>query len=297
MLDALGRVREVGQSAEVLDTAGRELCAAQIFDRVIVSRVGNSMWFPLTLYRTDERGAVTTEIGEAGIIGTEIPLASPLVEAEVVRRRLPALVQDAQHEPRVHRALAESVGTTEYVVAPVIVGNAVIGLLHADTPTTKRALGTVDRDLLRMFADGVGLVFDRVGLADRMERQRRSVTEACQAAVQSLDNLDRPEFSTFSARLPDVDAADDCAQPLEHREVRAARPQGRLARLTTRERQVLALLASGATNAQLADQLTVAESTVKSHVKHILHKLGAGNRAGAIACYLRETRDDERRPR
>jgi DNA-binding CsgD family transcriptional regulator len=67
--------------------------------------------------------------------------------------------------------------------------------------------------------------------------------------------------------------------------------------LTVREREVLALLASGATNAQLADQLTVAESTVKSHVKHILHKLGAGNRAGAIACYLRETRDDERRPR
>nr|HRD14111.1 helix-turn-helix transcriptional regulator [Mycobacterium sp.] len=61
-----------------------------------------------------------------------------------------------------------------------------------------------------------------------------------------------------------------------------------------REREVLALLASGATNAQLADRLTVAESTVKSHVKHILHKLGTGNRAGAIACYLRESRIDER---
>jgi len=47
----------------------------------------------------------------------------------------------------------------------------------------------------------------------------------------------------------------------------------------------------------LADRLTVAESTVKSHVKHILHKLGAGNRAAAIALYLREARHDERRPR
>jgi DNA-binding CsgD family transcriptional regulator len=75
------------------------------------------------------------------------------------------------------------------------------------------------------------------------------------------------------------------------------RESGKLARLTAREREVLALLASGATNAQLADRLTVAESTVKSHVKHILHKLGAGNRAAAIACYLRDSRVDERRLR
>lgn len=68
-------------------------------------------------------------------------------------------------------------------------------------------------------------------------------------------------------------------------------PCGRVAVLTKREREVLALLASGATNAELADQLTLAESTVKSHVKHILRKLGASNRSTAIAMYLRETRE------
>jgi DNA-binding NarL/FixJ family response regulator len=64
-----------------------------------------------------------------------------------------------------------------------------------------------------------------------------------------------------------------------------------LARLTPREREVLALLAGGATNARIAGRLTLSETTVKSHVKHILRKLGAANRAEAIARYARLARE------
>jgi DNA-binding NarL/FixJ family response regulator len=42
-------------------------------------------------------------------------------------------------------------------------------------------------------------------------------------------------------------------------------------------------LASGKTNAQIATVLFVTEGTVKSHVKHILRKLGATNRTEAVA--------------
>jgi DNA-binding NarL/FixJ family response regulator len=68
-------------------------------------------------------------------------------------------------------------------------------------------------------------------------------------------------------------------------------------RLSGRELEVLGLIAKGATNAQVAASLVVSEDTVKSHVKHILHKLGASNRAAAISCYMQETRTDERRSR
>lgn len=52
-------------------------------------------------------------------------------------------------------------------------------------------------------------------------------------------------------------------------------------RLTPREREVLGLVAEGATNAEIADALCLAEGTVKNHVSHILSKLGAQGRAHA----------------
>lgn len=53
--------------------------------------------------------------------------------------------------------------------------------------------------------------------------------------------------------------------------------------LTEREREVLRLLATGATNKEMARQLFVAEATVKSHLVHIFTKLGVDNRARAVA--------------
>jgi DNA-binding NarL/FixJ family response regulator len=58
--------------------------------------------------------------------------------------------------------------------------------------------------------------------------------------------------------------------------------------LTRREIQVLRLMASGATNAQVANLLVISEGTVKTHVKHILRKLDAANRAEAVSRWLRD---------
>jgi len=55
--------------------------------------------------------------------------------------------------------------------------------------------------------------------------------------------------------------------------------------LTRREREVLERMADGETNAEIAEHLVIAESTVKSHVKNILRKLSAANRTEAVGLY------------
>jgi LuxR family maltose regulon positive regulatory protein len=62
----------------------------------------------------------------------------------------------------------------------------------------------------------------------------------------------------------------------------AAAVPGLAEQLTARESQVLALLAAGAPNPRIAEQLVVSLDTVKKHVSHLLAKLGAANRTEAV---------------
>ncbi len=57
--------------------------------------------------------------------------------------------------------------------------------------------------------------------------------------------------------------------------------------LTSRELDVLRLIASGNSNKLIADQLSIGEATVKSHVTNILSKLGANDRAHAVTIGLK----------
>ena len=62
----------------------------------------------------------------------------------------------------------------------------------------------------------------------------------------------------------------------------AAVVPGLVEQLTARELEVLALLAAGAPNPRIAEQLVVSLDTVKKHVSHLLGKLGAANRTEAV---------------
>ena len=178
-------------------------------------------------------------------------------EFEAVQRQLPILVTNAQHREDVYRPLVHAARSEAYLVAPMTRGDRVIGLLHADRhPVVDRHLDVLDRDLLWTFA---------TGLADLIDR----------AAVRGL----RPAGSEFGFADLRQEIEEPAAPPTP------AAASGPIALLTSREQEVLALLAEGAANAAIAGRLVISEATVKSHVRHILRKLRAANRTEAVIRY------------
>ncbi|MEV0643217.1 response regulator transcription factor [Streptomyces sp. NPDC050619] len=86
--------------------------------------------------------------------------------------------------------------------------------------------------------------------------------------------LTRELIDVFSDRLPG-------RTPGQKRQI-AFLPQRERESLTQREREVLTAIASGWSNLEIGERLSLAESTVKTHVSHILAKIGARDRVQAV---------------
>jgi two-component system NarL family response regulator len=57
--------------------------------------------------------------------------------------------------------------------------------------------------------------------------------------------------------------------------------------LTERESEIMKCIARGKSNKEIADELGISEGTIKSHVNHILSKLGAADRTQAVTIALK----------
>lgn len=197
--------------------------------------------------------------------------ASPLellVEAEIARGRQDAAVQAAQR-------LAVLAERTRCEVAGA---------------RAERALGRVSTD---QPAGG-----DRLRTAIARFSELEMPVEAARAGLllaEALREVDRPSavhevrsaclcFERIGAR-PDADRA---AALLRSLGVKAARPRAPgTGSLTRREHEVLALLAEGLTNRQIAQRLYLSPKTVEHHVRSVLFKLDLSNRTEAAAFAVR----------
>jgi len=122
-----------------------------------------------------------------------------------------------------------------------------------------------------LFAEWLRHELDRSepGLAPQLHRRASAwyrehgrISEAVDHAIRAGDQPGRPG----RPGPPDRPDRPDLVEPL-----------------TSREREVLDLLAEGRPNRGIADELVVTVDTVKRHVSHILAKLGAVNRTEAVA--------------
>jgi LuxR family transcriptional regulator, maltose regulon positive regulatory protein len=118
---------------------------------------------------------------------------------------------------------------------------------------------------VRVFADegpAMAAVLGRLIAAQRGDQQAARIPLACLARLQRAFDAGHA-----TAGVAEVDS-------------RALRL---VEQLTSRELEVLAMLAAGRSNQGIASQLVISLDTVKKHVSHVLGKLGAANRTEAVA--------------
>ena len=264
----LSRLRTLPGSAVLVDNVCEELVLRCGFHRAVLSKVEGRSWKPLILHN---RAGKDSQSWFAEWINQRVPLANTAPEAEMLSRRRPSLVYDTDDAP-VYRPLIVSAGQSRsYALAPLVVGDDVVGFLHTDHHPLTRRVDEADRDVLWAFADGFSHIYERALLMERLSVQRDSVRELFFGAVERIDGL--CEAGAAAARRVGEDSAGGRSHAVE---------------LTEREAEVFELMATGATNQAIADRLVITEGTVKSHVKHILRKYGELNRAQAIAWALKE---------
>ena len=163
----------------------------------------------------------------------------------------------------------------------MLLDGAVMGFLHADRLASERPVDDGDADALSAFAVCFGIVYERAVLRHRIRTQRQEIRQFANWA-----EVRAGEWEDISITLGGAvgEPSREAAEIVENRSDGALREL-----MTRREMEVLQLMVKGETNAAIARDLVVSEGTVKFHVKNILRKLHATNRADATSRYLRLT--------
>ena len=268
---ALRRLRALASLDALFREAARALCENLGFDRAATFSVRGR---ELTLQSVHARNADARELERLADLAADPPPLGPgLHEAEVLRRQRAVLVSDAASDPR---ALCLLRGASSFVATPVVCHERPVGLIHADLGATGTVLTEYDRQTVWAFAEGFGYALEGCVLADRLRQQSARVVALVRSTEASVTALSRPDI--------ELDAPEAGLAPLR----RLPRAANELEdELTRRELEVLSMLAEGETNARIARRLIVSEDTVKTHVKHILRKLGVHNRSQAVSRYFR----------
>lgn len=253
--DGLRELRGCADAAELISRA----CALAVTccgaDQVALGRVRDGVWSPW----------------HTASVSDDVTILVPTVPTAL--EELPTEREVATSGRAARRGAAErrrtNIPGVDVVVARVRSGDAV-GLLHV------AASGEVRLAIVEAFADALSSMFELLDVRDRVHAQERALSRMVDD-VETLQHVDPIEL------IPARHAAADVPRTQLSRNVSGTRGL-----LTSRQREVLDLMLTGCSNAEIAEQMVLALPTVKSHVRAVLRAVGAVNRAEAVARLARE---------
>jgi len=184
--------------------------------------------------------------------------------------------REVSEDERVRIIMLTTFDIDEYVYSAVRAGAS--GFLLKDTPPEQllEAIRTVHRgdaviapSATRRLLEQMIPVLDSPAPAAPADSATGTVAESV-PVIPSAAGSELPK-ATF---IPAEHASFETVQDYPHREL--------IEQLSPREFEVLGLIARGLSNAEITRELVLSEATVKTHVSHVLAKLGARDRVQAV---------------
>jgi DNA-binding CsgD family transcriptional regulator len=268
---ALGYLRGL-PPRKMINAAAEVLSREFAYARTMISTVRGSLWLPQYAYIEDEGADPHSQSLLEYIFGRQIQLADAPLETELVRKRCGVFAPSPADDKRVFKEIMEVSGCFGYIGAPITVQGRAIGILHADRPEPHGIVTMDHLEQLEAFAECLSVAFESAVLEEKAAQQRVEVDNLCGNVDELLSQSGRSVLWSVPGAAP------------QHG-VYYLRDQPAVAELTSREREIMSHVATGATNGQIARYLVISEGTVKSHLKHIAKKLNTSSRAAAVATY------------
>jgi DNA-binding CsgD family transcriptional regulator len=275
--DALAGLDGIGSVEQLWNACSRAVSQLG-FDRSMVSLVADMVWTPKSAH-SDREAAWTQQLVESGKRSPR-NISSSLPEFDLVRSQKAILVTEVQQRSDLYEEVIRASRSQSYVAARIVANGNLVGFIHGDRYFSRESVDDVDRTLLGVFGEAFGHVLSRALVIERLAAVQlrlssiaAGISEAATGINWSQDEVVYPIPGAPVDRMKDPGTAEpplsDCG-------------------LTGREMQVLKMMATGADNAEIARGLFIANETVKSHVKHVLRKLGATSRAEAVARWFND---------
>ncbi|MDV2477119.1 response regulator transcription factor [Rhodococcus zopfii] len=254
----------------------QELCTSLGYGKAMFSVVRGSTWSPVALAVNPELTEDFHELVTA-IDGREISLREAPREAELVRRRRAYAVDGVDTYRHTYRRLIDLSRPAGYIAVPVVVDARVVAMIHVDRQSDH--LSDTDVHLVAALASVCASAKERADLRRQIARRNDDVAAEIERLTRALHNLEQAPFTMPELAAGGLVGSDSTAASSEPQA--PAIPGMHM--LTARERDVLTLIAAGATNATISRRLCISDGTVKSHVQRILKKLGVSTRAEVAA--------------
>lgn len=254
------------------------ICGDLGFGKCLYSAVSGEAWSPITIAVNTRFGDTFRDLRRAvdGLASNRyvIPRGAAPREEALLRLRQGVVVDRADTYRDTYRPLIDLSRPSGYVAVPIVASGQVTGILHADRHDI--AIDTTDLNVLRTVAQICGLLEEQELLRTTIADRNRRIRDEINAIQMTIDGFERTKITL--------------AEVLETELPAAPADGGLLETLTGRERRVFELAAAGTSSSEISRTLSIAQATVKSHLRAIYRKLGVSTRAEAAVMYRRSIR-------